>query len=178
MSALLALLPGMGESHPYVLNRRIRELVLVGAGSAIALALALAISLEVSKPNLLLVLGLIAGGLGIVALVSSDRYPVTLTLVVLYLGLLEGPVKLGSGAHEAASVIRDILIFAVVLGAMLRLLVKRESITLPPMSAWVLAYAALVLVEAFNPSTHGILKILGGFRQQLEWTPSSSSAMW
>jgi hypothetical protein len=39
------------------------------------------------------------------------------------------------------------------------------------MSGWVLAYGALVLVEAFNPNTHGILKILGGFRQQLEWLP-------
>ncbi len=171
MSAFSALLPGMGESHPYVLNRRIRELMLIGASAAIPVALALAISLEVSKPNLLLVLGLIVGGLGIVALVGSDRYPMTLTFIVLYLGLLEGPVKLGSGGHEAASVIRDILIFAVVLGAMLRLLVKRESITLPPMSGWVLAYGALVLVESFNPATHGILKILGGFRQQLEWLP-------
>ena len=29
----------------------------------------------------------------------------------------------------------------------------------------------LVLVEAFNPNTHGILKVVGGFRQQFEWVP-------
>jgi hypothetical protein len=171
MSAFSALLPGQGDSHPFVVNRRIRELLALGASAAIPLALALAISVEVSKPNLLLVLGLIAGALGIATLVASDRYPLTLTLVVLYLGLLEGPVKLGSGAHEAASVIRDVLIFAVCLGATLRLVVKRESITLPPLSVWALAYAVVVLIEAFNPNTHGILKILGGYRQQLEWIP-------
>jgi hypothetical protein len=171
MSAISALLPGLGDSHPYVVNRRIRELLLIGASIVIPLAGALAISVEVSKPNLLLVFGLIIGGIGIFTLVASDRYPLTLSLIVLYLGLLEGPVKLGSGAHEEAAVIRDVLIFAVCLGATLRLLVKRESITLPPLSAWALAYAALVVVEAFNPNTHGILKILGGFRQQLEWIP-------
>jgi hypothetical protein len=171
MSAFSVLLPGSGDSHPYVLNRRIRELLLLAASAVIPLALALAISLEVSKPNLLLVFGLIVGGIGILTLVGSDRYPMTLTLIVLYLGLLEGPVKLGSGAHEEASVIRDILIFAVCLGAVLRLLVKRESITLPSLSAWPLAYAVLVLIEALNPNTHGILKVLGGYRQQLEWVP-------
>jgi len=171
MSAFAARMPGLGDSHPAVLDRRIRELLLIGASALIPLALALAISLEVAHPNFLLLFGLIAGGLGVIALVASDRYPVTLTLIVLYLGLLEGPVKLGSGAHEEASVIRDVLIFAVCLGAILRLLVKRESIKLPPLSAWALAYAAVVLVEAFNPNTHGILKILGGFRQQLEWIP-------
>jgi hypothetical protein len=35
----------------------------------------------------------------------------------------------------------------------------------------VLAFVLLVLAEALNPNTHGALKILGGFRQQLEWVP-------
>ncbi len=34
-----------------------------------------------------------------------------------------------------------------------------------------LAFVVLVLAEAFNPDTHGLLKIVGGFRQQLEWVP-------
>src|SRR5271154_1991753 len=159
------------DGHPHVLNRRARELLLIGANAVIPLVLALAISVEVKNPSLLLLLGLSAGAVGVVALITSDRYPMTLTLIVLYLGLLEGPVKLGSGAHEEAAVIRDVLIFSVGLGAVLRLVVKREPITLPPMSAWPLAFVALVLVEAFNPNTHGIIKILGGFRQELEWIP-------
>ena len=61
--------------------------------------------------------------------------------------------------------------FAIGLGAILRMVVKRERVKLPPLSGWVIALVALVLVEAFNPKTAGILKFLGGFRQQLEWVP-------
>jgi hypothetical protein len=157
--------------HPDVLNRRIRELLLIGASMIVPLALGLAISVQVAHPSLLLLLALTVGGLGVVALIGSERYPMTVALIALYLGLLEGPAKLGSGGHEAASVIRDVLIFSVCLGAILRMLAKRDSIALPPLSAWPLAFAAIVLVEAFNPNTHGIIKILGGFRQQLEWLP-------
>jgi hypothetical protein len=174
MSTLSPRLSGrgyMGEGHPEVISRRRRELVLLGAGLALAFALALGISLQVSQPNLLLALGFIAGGLCIVALVGSSNYALTVSLIALYLGLLEGPVKLGSGGHASASVIRDVLIFAVCLGAVLRLAVKRDPIRLPPLSAWAIGYAVLVLIEAFNPSTHGILKILGGYRQQMEFIP-------
>jgi hypothetical protein len=160
-----------GGAHPDVSKRRRRELLLIGASGAIPLALGLAISVEVAHPSYLLLGALVAGGLGIAALITSERYPLTITVVVLYLGLLEGPVKLGTGAHAQASVIRDVLIYAIALGAVLRLLVKRERVALPPLSAWVLGFVALVLVEAFNPSTHGILKALGGYRQQLEWVP-------
>lgn len=34
-----------------------------------------------------------------------------------------------------------------------------------------MTFVALVLVEALNPNTLGLLKVLGGFRQQLEWVP-------
>ena len=97
----------------------------------------------------------------------SPRYEVSVVILALYLGLLEGPVKLGSGGHEPRPVVRDVLIFAVGLGALLRLVVKKERVRLPPLSAWVLAFVALVLVEAFNPNTAGLIKVLGGFRQQL-----------
>jgi hypothetical protein len=172
MSAFTAWPPGaLGGGHPDVLNRRIRELLLIGGSAVIPLVIGLAISIEVARPNLLVLLGVAIGGLSVFALVTSDRYAMTVTLIALYLGLLEGPVKLGTGAHEEVSVIRDVLIFAVALGAVLRVIVKRQRVTLPALSAWPLAYAALVLAEAFNPNTHGIVKVLGGFRQQLEWLP-------
>ncbi len=164
----------VGWGHPSVLGSRARERLLVGIGVAVPLVLALAISVEMPRPSVasvVLVAGLTLGALAVVALMVSERYAVTVTLVALYLGLLEGPVKLGTGAHAEASVIRDVLIFSIVLGAVLRLIVRRERVTLPPLSAWVLGFVALVLVEAFNPNTHGIVKILGGFRQQLEWVP-------
>lgn len=165
------LLGSSGGWHPVVLNRRIRELALLGGSAVVPLVLALVISVAVPRPNVPLLLAAGAGVLCIVVLVASPRYEVTVTIVVLYLGLLDGPVKLGIGGHESVSAVRDVLIFAVCLGAGMRLLVNRERVILPPLSAWVLLYVALVLVEAFNPRTAGITKTLGGFRQLLEWVP-------
>jgi O-antigen ligase len=161
----------IGSVHPVVLNRRIRELALIALSALVPLALALAISVQVSHPNFLALVALTGGAIGVVALITSPRYELTLAVVVLYLGLLEGPVKLGSGAHQSTAVIRDVLIFSVALGAVLRIIVKKERVKLPPLSAWALAFVALVLVEALNPKTHGVLKVLGGFHQQLVWVP-------
>jgi hypothetical protein len=162
--------PTGGPSQGAV-SRRVRDLVLVGLTGLVPLAISLGIAREVRNPNILLTLGVVLAALGVLMLVLSTRYAVTLALIALYLGLLEGPVKLGSGGGTIASASRDVLILAISLGALARILVKREHVKLPPLSGWVLAFVALVLVESFNPNTHGILKVLGGYRQQLEWFP-------
>ena len=96
-----------------------------------------------------------------IVLACNSRLEVTVTILALYLGLLDGPVKLLSEGHELATAFRDVLIFAVSLGALARLVMKRERIRLPPLSGWVILFVVLVLAEAFNPHTHGILKALG-----------------
>jgi len=172
MSAAPARLSSTRERvHPAVRSRRVRELALLGAGAVIPLVCALVISVEVPNLSIGLLLGIGVGVLCVISLMVSTRYEFTVMAVALYLGLLDGPVKLGIGGHETVSAIRDILIGAVGLGAVLRLLVRRERLTLPPLSAWVLAFVAVVLSEAFNPHTHGLTKSLGGFRQLLEWVP-------
>lgn len=98
------------------------------------------------------------------------RLEVTVAFLAVYLGVLDGPIKLMT-ASQATSAARDVLIAAVCLGAIVRLIARRERLRLPPLSGWALAFAALVLVEAFNPHTHGISKVIGGFRQNLEWIP-------
>jgi hypothetical protein len=161
--------PSMG-AHPAVVSRRIAELALLGGAGAIALALALGLALAVPDPNFLLVLALALGAVGIVALALNTRLELSVALLAIYLGALDGPVKL-LAANQAASAVRDVLIAAVALGAIVRLLASRERLTLPPLSGWVIAFVALVLADAFNPNTLGTLKILGGFRQELEWVP-------
>ncbi|HEY4428649.1 MAG TPA: hypothetical protein VGN08_10630 [Solirubrobacteraceae bacterium] len=157
---------------PALLGPRLRQALLVGVGAGLVpLAIALAIALSVPRPNLALAVGIAAGAVAVVVLVADTRLHVTVMLLALYLGLLDGPVKLGTGGHELASVGRDILIFAVSLGALLRLLASRQPIRLPPLSGWVVLFVALVLAEAFNPHTGGFVKALGGFRQQLEFVP-------
>lgn len=161
----------IGGMHPAVLNRRVRALLLLGLTGLVPLLVALIIAREVPNPSIPLTFGAILAALGVIALMVSTRYEVTLALIALYLGLLEGPVKLVGGGGGVTSASRDVLIVAVSLGAVVRLAVRRERVSLPPLSGWALAFLALVLVEAFNPGTHGTLKILGGFRQQLEWLP-------
>ena len=63
------------------------------------------------------------------------------------------------------------MIAAFCVGVLARIVVRREKIELPPLSGWVIAFVVLVLVEAANPHTFGILKVIGGFRQHLEWIP-------
>jgi hypothetical protein len=153
------------------MNRRLRQLGLLGLSALIPLALGLAISLTDAHPSLPLAVALVVGTVGVVLLVTNRRLELSVAVVAVYIGLLEGPVKLGTGGHEAASVVRDVLIFAVCLGAFLRLLASRQPIRLPPLSGWVLAFVGLVLVEALNPKTQGLTHALGGYRQQLEWVP-------
>ena len=130
----------------------------------------MAITAAVPEPNLLITAGVAIGAIGLMALAISTRYEITLALLALYLGLLDGVIKLTT-ASQAASSIRDVLIAAISLGAVIRIVSRRERVHLPPLSGWVIMFVTLVLVEAFNPETKGLAKIAGGFRQHLEWIP-------
>jgi hypothetical protein len=163
--------PAVGGAHRVVLGRRIREQLFVILSVAIPVVLGLAISARVSNPNVYLLIVIALGATGVVVLVLNPRLEMSLAIVALYLGLLEGTAKLRFGSHEVGAALRDILIYSVALGAFLRLLVRPEKLRLPPLSGWVIAFVALVLAEAFNPHTLSLTKALGGFRQQLEWVP-------
>ena len=54
---------------------------------------------------------------------------------------------------------------------LMRLALKRERVTLPPLSGWVLAFVAVAAIEALNPHNGNILKVIGGYRQELECVP-------
>ncbi len=169
-----ALRPGSRAAlpaHPAVLERRLGDLLVTGLSALIPAALALAVTIALPSASLTLVLAVIAGAVGIVALIVCSRLEVTVTLVVIYLGLFEGPVKLFTNTRELTASISDVIIVAVCLGALMRLAVTRERVKMPPLSGWVLAWVVLVALNAFNPKTEGILHILGGFRQQLQFVP-------
>jgi hypothetical protein len=163
----------VGKTHPAVAGGRARERVLVALTMLIPLVLALAVSVEMPNPNVksvVEVFGIVIGAVGVVALVASTRYTVTLALLAFYLGVLDGPIKL-EAANKIASGFRDILILAIGLGMLARVAAKRERMTLPPLSGWVLGFVAVAVVEALNPDTSGILKVVGGYRQELEFVP-------
>jgi hypothetical protein len=163
--------PGaLGGTHPATFRRRKQEVVDAVLIAGIALVSAFGIAIKVPNPNFVLAAGLVLGMLGLVILAASTRYEVTLTILVLYFGLIDGVVKLET-ANQLVSSLRDLMIAAICMGVLARVIARRGQVRLPPLSGWVLAFVALTLIEAANPQTHGILKVVGGFRQQLEWIP-------
>jgi hypothetical protein len=160
-----------GGRHPAVLDRRVRELARNGLCIVVPTVLALAITIALPSGDLALVLGALAILVGIVALMASSRLEVTVALLAVYLLMLDGPVKLLFGAHEVTATIPNILVLAVSLGAVMRIVVRRERVRLPPLSAWVIGFVGVVIIEAFNPKTEGVLKVIAGFRQQLQFVP-------
>jgi hypothetical protein len=174
MSALYPTLTDRAvRSHPAVRGDRAGERLRMLLAALVAAAIALAISVEMPTPgagSVAEVLGAMIGVVGVVALMLSTRYTVTLTLLTLYLGLLDGPVKLLTGSKYASG-FRDVLMISIGLGMLMRLSRKGEPVRMPALSGWVFAFAAVVLVEALNPSTGGFVKSIAGYRQQLEFVP-------
>jgi hypothetical protein len=170
MSAHAPPVPRLGAKHPRVRSRQAREVFSAAVMLLVALVAGLAITIEVPHPNPLLLFGGLLGAVCLAYLVVSPRYEITLTLLALFLGLLNGPIKLESPG-PLTSVLRDVVIFGIVAGMLMRLIVRRERLTLPPLSPWVIAFVAFVLAEALNPHSISFLKSLGGYRQQLEFVP-------
>lgn len=160
-----------GGVHPVVLGRKLQDLMFVSVAALIPLALAFAVVVAMPKPSVPLVFGGLIGALGVVALVATPRLEVTVAVVAVYLGCLNGPLKLLVSAGAASSALQDVVVLAVALGILLRVVVRRQGVRLPALSGWVIAFALIVLTEAFNPKTHGLLKIVAGYRQQLQWLP-------
>ncbi len=161
----------IGGTHPAVARRRVRELTMIALAGAIAAAVALAIAASVPEPSLPLTFAVVVGVFGLIYLMVNPRLEVTVLLLAFYLTCLDGPVKLVSGGGNSVSALRDVLILAICVGALLRHYAKREPTNLPALAPWVFGFVLLVLLQALNPNTGGVLKILGGFRQQLEWVP-------
>ncbi len=161
--------PAIGR-HPLVVSRRRRERLRAVIAALAALIAGIGISALVGSSNVLLLVGGLIGLTAIVVLCANPRLEVSVLLVALYLGLLDGPVKLAV-AHTVGSGLREVLILCVAVGALLRLLAKRQKIVLPPLSPWALGFTGAVLIEVVNPRTGGILKSVGGVYQELGWVP-------
>jgi hypothetical protein len=113
------------------------------------------------------VLLVVAGGLWFAA---TRRTQLALALFMLYLGLLDGYLKLASGSN-LVTFVRDLLLYAIVVGLLVRAIVQGKRLPLPPLSAWVVAFCVLVLVQIANPQDGTIVHSLAGVRQHLEFVP-------
>jgi hypothetical protein len=101
---------------------------------------------------------------------TTRRVGMALALVMLYLGLLDGYLKLATGSN-LVTFLRDALLYAIVIGVLLRATVQHKTLPLPPLSAWVIAFVVLVLVQLANPGDGTLYHSLAGVRQHVEFVP-------
>ena len=136
--------------------------------AACALTVATGIALAVKAPAAGLPLPIVGGAIAIPAwLAMTKRTGLALAVVLLYLGLVDGVVKLRTGG-QAATVGRDVFLFAVAIGAALR---ARGPFRLPALGGFVLVWIAVVLVQLANPANQSTSHALVSLRQHLEFVP-------
>jgi hypothetical protein len=102
---------------------------------------------------------------------AHKRVDQTLLALALYLGLLDGYVKLSTGSDKI-TLARDALVVAIAAGALLRSAQTTRRTALPPLAGFVFTFVAVVMIELANPSARGGLTTsLAGARQHLEFVP-------
>lgn len=142
--------------------------------SAIGLAVAAAVVAVATLPGeraagpLAVVLPLAA--IAFVVLVVNPRVELSLAALLAYLGLLDGYLKLRTG-NANVSVLRDVLLYGIVVGVLVRAALQRTTLRLPRYGAHILLVVALVAAQALNPATAGLRGAAGGLRQHLEYVP-------
>ena len=102
---------------------------------------------------------------------ASERYVVTLAVYLLYLGLLDGFLKLRTGS-SFVTLGRDVLLYSLAAGAITRAVLRRRPLpAAPPLLLGVLAWVALCLAQIFNPEAVSIAHATASIRQHIEFVP-------
>jgi hypothetical protein len=138
-------------------------------GLAIAAAAAGADRFELSHSTVQTIAALIAVA-GTLWCLTTRRTGLALALLMFYLGALDGYLKLSTGSNYV-TLVRDVLLWSIAIGVLLRALVQRRPLPLPPLSAWVIALVAIVLAEVAHPDNGTLYHTVGGVRQHLEFVP-------
>jgi hypothetical protein len=141
--------------------------VLLGIGLA---GLTIAVTPNLTSHGVVRMIALLVVVGGSVAMAWTRRTSLALAVLMLYLGLLDGYLKLASGSSSVA-LIRDALLYAIVAGMLVRGQVERRPVSWPPLSGWIVAYVVSVLVQIANPSGGTILHSLAGVKPHLEFVP-------
>jgi hypothetical protein len=147
-------------------GRGLREL----AAAAIAIAVAVAIAYKLptaSAVSAAMVVGVAL--LGVVMFISR-RTEVTLAVLMVYLGVADGYLKLKTNT-QAATLGRDLLLYAIASGVLVRAIVRKERLQLPPLSGWIIAWTVVILVQLFNPSNGSWGHSVSALRPHLEFVP-------
>ena len=100
----------------------------------------------------------------------SEHYERTLAVLALYLGLLDGFLKLKTGS-TIATLGRDVLLYAIAAGALVRVTLRRRPFQIPALTLGVIAWVAICVAEVLNPVVPSISHAVAGVRQHIEFVP-------
>jgi len=117
-------------------------------------------------------IGIVAGVLALGAVFAIRSTPVALAILALYLGVVDGYLKLATGS-DYATFGRDVVLLGVVAGTLWRsvILDRSSRLSLPPLGLFVVAIVGVVAVQVLNPEANGVRASIVGLRQHIEWVP-------
>jgi hypothetical protein len=144
----------------------------LGAMATAAMVAAIGLLVTVKLPGVTAGSALVGIALAAVAvwMFITKRYEWTLLILMLYLGLADGYLKLSSGSSHI-TIVRDLLLYAIAAGALLRIAIRRQRVEWPPMTGWVIAWVLVVAVQLFNPQDGTLSHSLASVRPHAEWVP-------
>ncbi|HVO55189.1 MAG TPA: hypothetical protein VMT37_12335 [Solirubrobacterales bacterium] len=155
-----------GLSPREALNRPLGALAMV-----VVLALAgTAVTAQIPHPTVLTSAAAVGVLLAVGWMLFSERYEWSLAILMLYIGLADGFLKLSTGSSQI-TLVRDLLLYAIAAGALVRMAVNRTTPSFPPLTGWVVAWVAVVVVQLANPEDGTLLHSLASLRPHLEWIP-------
>jgi hypothetical protein len=144
--------------------------VLAVAVAASAGLASMAVAFRVGSPSLVEGIAVISFLCASAWMFFSERYALTLAVLTLYLGVVDGYLKLKTGS-QYATLARDVLLYAICLGLLARAVVRREEMRLPPFAGLLIVYVLLVVVQLANPETGGLGRGVAALRPHLEFVP-------
>ena len=147
----------------------LRPLAALGTIAVLA-AVGLAITARIPDPTPATVIAMAVVLAATVWMLVSERYAWSLVILMLYIGLADGYLKLSTGS-SSVTLVRDLLLYAIAAGALIRIAVRGESPTFPPLSGWVVAWLVVVAVQIANPHNGTLLHSLAAVRPHAEWVP-------
>ena len=139
----------------------------VFAGIAV---ISVVVATRVQAPSLGLALGVSAGVALTVWMFFSENMDRPMVVLLLYLGLLDGFLKLRTNS-TAVTLVRDVLLYAILVGFVARAALRRQELRPPPMTGWILAFVIVVIVQLANPADEGLTHSLASLRPHLEFVP-------
>jgi hypothetical protein len=157
-------------SRPVGLSRNLTRPLGSAATAAMLALVGLAITLRFPSATPLAAIAVAGVLVGTGWMLLSERYEWSLAIVMLYIGLADGYLKLSTGSSHI-TLVRDVLLYAVVVGVLVRLAVRREALRWPPLSGWVIAWVVVVLVQIANPADGTMQHSIASVRPHIEWVP-------